>query len=168
MTEPRPMERSGIFSLEELEAAGHVPPEARIARGGVVMAECIQNIPCDPCRVSCPVKAISMEGINDNPCVDFEACIGCRSCIYRCPGLAIFYMDASGDRGVLGLPCEMRPLPAIGAGVEMLDRAGEPLGPGKVLRVELTPNHDRTAVVILETDRELLLKARHFREREGQ
>ena len=162
----RDMERNGYFSLEELREAGHIPPEERIMKGGVVMAECIQNIPCNPCQASCPVGAIEMPDINDNPRVNFEKCIGCRTCMYHCPGLAIFYMDGSGDTGILGLPYEMRPLPDAGEEVELLDRTGKSVGTGVVDRVEYTERHDRTAVVLIRTDRDLLLVARHFRRRD--
>lgn len=156
------IEKNGYLTLEALQEAGHVPPEDRIKRGGVVMTECIQEIPCNPCVASCPFGAISMENINSDPVVDFDKCVGCRSCMKKCPGLAIFYMDGSGENGIVGLPYEMRPLPEVGEVVDVTDRAGKVIGKGTINRIEYTPEHDRTAIVLVEVPHDIILHARHF------
>ena len=39
----------------------------------------------------CPVKAISREGELEKVSVDYDACIGCRSCVGVCPFGAMSY-----------------------------------------------------------------------------
>ena len=59
---PAPHQRSGVLSPGELAARGAVPTKERLAAGPVVMVECIENIPCNPCAYACPRKAITIEG----------------------------------------------------------------------------------------------------------
>ena len=82
------------------------PTDERLSRGPVVIVECVENIPCNPCVAACPKGAITIEGdINGIPVVDFETCDGCGICLSACPGLAIFGVDLSGvdTRGYLAL-----------------------------------------------------------------
>jgi len=104
-----------------------LPSEDRLEEGPVAVAECPQQIPCDPCSQHCPVGAIEMEDLNDTPAVNFEACTGCSICVQYCPGLAIFLLDCSPKDGCdVTLPFEFD-LPQVGEEVEGLDRKGEPI-----------------------------------------
>jgi Fe-S-cluster-containing hydrogenase component 2 len=38
-----------------------------------------------PCLNVCPVKAISRDGESTQVTVDYDVCIGCRSCVGACP-----------------------------------------------------------------------------------
>lgn len=60
---------------------------------------------CDdaPCAASCPVEAISLREDVGAWVVDFEACIGCGSCVEACPYGAIFLDE---DRGI-ALKCDL-------------------------------------------------------------
>jgi len=141
--------KNGILGIEDIE----VPPQERRQRGRVVMIECVQQIPCNPCTEVCPQGAITIEGdITNVPHVDFEKCNGCGICIANCPGLAIFAVDESlGDEiAEVGLPYEFRPLPEKGEIVELINRAGEKIGTGKVKRALSPKSFDKTAVVYLE------------------
>src|SRR5512138_1248025 len=119
-----PHQRSGVLSLGELRARRAVPPDGRLAAGPVVMVECIENIPCNPCAYACPRKAITIEGeLTDTPKVDFSKCNGCTLCIAKCPGLAIFvvHRDYSKTEATVTLPYELLPRPETGARVACLD-----------------------------------------------
>ncbi len=164
MTERR---RDGV--LRENEMGTIVPSAERLASGPVVIVECVENIPCNPCVAACPKGAITIRGdINDTPVVDFETCDGCAVCISACPGLAIFAVDATGDPARVSLPYEYRPLPEVGEVVTTLDREGAESGEGKVVRVLSAKALDRTPIVTLEVPRDLAMRVRHFRRNNGQ
>ncbi|HHS13146.1 MAG TPA: 4Fe-4S dicluster domain-containing protein [bacterium] len=152
----------GIVTLKDI----CIPSRERLEKGGAAIIECVQKIPCNPCVDACPRQAIIIEGdINNVPRVDFGKCNGCGLCIANCPGLAIFLVDASHkkDKALLGLPYEFIPLPEEGESVILLDRAGEPVGEGIVHKVRNTKAQDRTPVIFLELDKDLLMTVRFFR-----
>jgi len=100
-----------------------VPPEVRRQKGRVIMIECVQRIPCNPCSEVCPRKAITIIGdITNIPEVDFDKCNGCGICIANCPGLAIFSVDESfaGEVAKVGIPYESKPLPVAGETVNLI------------------------------------------------
>ena len=118
-------------------------------RGGLVIVECPQRIPCNPCNTSCPTGAIvEFKDINDVPAVDYGKCTGCALCVAKCPGLACFVADLTFGDGValMKLPYEMLPVPAKGDSVKCLGRAGETVCEGRVENVT-EPHKDRTRVV---------------------
>jgi Fe-S-cluster-containing hydrogenase component 2 len=125
--------RTGVLSLAEL--AGQLPPLERLRKGPCAAIECVEEIPCNPCEEACPAGAISVgEEITSVPRLDFQRCTGCGACLAVCPGLAIFLLDLSGDRPRLTVPYELLPVPQPGEEVELLSRAGEAVGRGKVVR----------------------------------
>ena len=147
---PAPHQRSGVLSPAYLAARGSVPSKERLAAGPVVMVECIENIPCNPCAYACPRKAITIEGeLTDTPQVDFSKCNGCTLCISKCPGLAIFviHKDFSKTEATVTLPYELLPRPMVGESVPCLDRAGRPVCRGRVVKVLDTKALNRCAVV---------------------
>jgi len=145
-----PHQLSGVLSLKELSAAVALPSKERLAAGPVVMVECIENIPCNPCAYACPRKAITIAGeLTDTPKVDFSKCNGCTLCVSKCPGLAIFVVnrDYSKTAATVTMPYELLPRPENGARVVCLDRAGREVCSGKVVKVLDTQALDRCAVV---------------------
>ena len=147
---PAPHQRSGVLSAKELAQRGCVPPAERPAAGPVVMVECIENIPCNPCAYACPRKAITIEGeLTDTPKIDFSKCNGCTLCISKCPGLAIFvvHKDFSKTEATVTMPYELLPRPETGSRVVCLDRAGRSVCSGKVVKVLDTKALNRCAVV---------------------
>ena len=157
----------GILNAKELE--GLTPSSERLTRGPVVVIECVENIPCDPCMEACPKGAITISGdLNCTPSVDPELCDGCGVCISACPGLAIFSIDTSGDAdpATISLPYEFLPLPSRGETVVALDRSGEPVCEAKVVRVLSSKALDRTPIVTLELPGEHAMAVRHFRRKE--
>ena len=60
-------EKDGILHVKDLL----LPTDEQLKKG-VAITECIQEIPCNPCVDSCPVKAISMKDINAPPIVNLS------------------------------------------------------------------------------------------------
>lgn len=156
------LERTGIPTDDDLEKV--TPDKKRLAQGPVVIIECFQRIPCDPCAISCKLGAIKpFKDINDLPIVDFDKCTGCGICISSCPGLAIFVIDMnySDEKSLIKLPHEMLPLPEKGEDVYALDRAGSILGKVKVVRVLKTKN--KTNIISLEVPKSMVMKVRSIK-----
>jgi len=148
---------NGYGSKEELERSPGFPSEKRLREGPVAVIECIQEIPCNPCEAACPHEAIVVGlPITNPPQLDEAKCIGCGVCIPRCPGLAIFLVDAtySEDRATVAFPYEYLPLPKVGQTVTAVNRAGEPVCEGEVVKVATAKNSDRTAVITLAIPKE--------------
>ena len=139
-----------MLSPKELCDRVAMPTKERLAAGPVVMVECIENIPCNPCAYACPRKAITIDGeLTDTPKVDFSKCNGCTLCIAKCPGLAIFvvHKDFSKTEATVTIPYELLPRPEAGMRVECLDRAGQVVAKGRVVKVLDTKALNRCAVV---------------------
>jgi Fe-S-cluster-containing hydrogenase component 2 len=148
---------SGVLTDERKGAVK--PPEAlwKDKKGGLVVVECPQRIPCNPCNTSCPVGAIKpFADINDTPEIDYSKCTGCAICTAVCPGLACFVIDLTfaPKIALFKLPYEMLPLPAKGDIVDCLGRSGEVLAKGTVEAVA-EPKRDRTHVVHVSAPKEL-------------
>jgi Fe-S-cluster-containing hydrogenase component 2 len=145
-----------------------LPPEKRLAAGPVVVVECVENIPCNPCAYACPRKAITIDGaLTDTPKVDFDKCNGCTVCIAKCPGLAIFVVnrDYSKTHSTVTLPYELLPRPAVGSRVRLLDRSGRAVGTGEILKVLDSKAQNRCAVVTVKVPRRFWNSVRGIRTR---
>ena len=156
------LERTGIPTDDDLEKV--IPDKERLTKGPVVIIECFQKIPCDPCAISCKLGAIKpFNDINDLPQVDFEKCTGCGVCISSCPGLAIFVMEMnySDEKSLIKLPHEMLPLPEKGDDVYALDRAGSMLGKVKVIKVLKIKN--KTNIISIEVPKSMAMKVRSIK-----
>ena len=118
-------------------------------KGGFVVIECPQRIPCNPCGTSCPTGAVKpFADINDTPEIDYTKCTGCGLCVAKCPGLACFVIDLTyaPDKAVIKLPYELVPVPEKGQTVKCLNRTGEEVADGEVLAVA-QPLKDSTNVI---------------------
>lgn len=167
----RGFERSGVLTGIELRRLGQVPSLDRLKRGPVVIVECVENIPCDPCAHSCPRQAITIEGgLTGLPRVDYEKCTGCMLCIARCPGLAIFVVDYGHTRNeaLVALPYELVPRPRAGERVSALDRAGKRVCSGRVVKVTDAKSMDRCAVVAFAVPKRYWNTVRGLKLRERQ
>jgi Fe-S-cluster-containing hydrogenase component 2 len=145
------------------------PSEERLKKGPVVVVECFQEIPCNPCETSCPRQAIVVgANINDLPQVDHTKCNGCTVCVSRCPGLAIFVVDTnySAAESAITMPYEFLPLPEKGETVEMMDREGNVRGAAMVIRVVNTKAQGKTPLVTLAVPKGLERDVRFFRKRQ--
>ena len=148
-------EKNGILSIKDIK----LPTEKQLKKG-VVIIECVQEIPCDPCVTICPVNSISMEDINDIPKIDFEKCTGCKRCVSICPGLAIFVVKVEDDKALITLPYEFLPIPQVGDNVKALDRSGKKRGNAKVIKVSISK---KTTVVTIEVKKELAMEIRNIK-----
>ena len=157
---------TGYLSEEELKSGPGIPSKARRQKGPVVAIECLEDIPCNPCESSCNVDAIFVgEDITNLPHLDEDKCVACQTCVYICPGQAIFMIDESlpDDKATVMMPYEYRPLPEKGDVVTALDRAGRELGKAAVVKVRQTKKMDQTATVTIEVPRDWSMLARAIR-----
>ena len=157
---------TGYLSEEELKSGPGIPSEARRRKGPVVTIECLEDIPCNPCESSCNVDAIFVgEDITNLPRLDEDKCVACQTCVYICPGQAIFMIDESlpGGKATVMMPYEYRPLPDKEDIVIALDRAGQALGDARVVRVRQTKRMDQTVTVTIEVPRDWSMLARAIR-----
>lgn len=147
----------GYPSREEIVTANGWPSEERFAKGPIAIAECVQEIPCNPCEAACPFHAIKIgTPITNTPRIEEDTCTGCGSCIAACSGLAIFVVDKtySKTEALISFPFEYLPLPEIGDEVEALSRGGEYVCQGTVVRVMNPKRNDHTPVVTLAVPKE--------------
>ena len=148
---------TGVPSAQELASFPGKPSEERMSKGRVAVVECLQEIPCNPCESACKFGAIQIgENITALPCLDEEACTGCGLCVAQCPGLAIFIVNKaySETEATVDFPFEYLPLPEKGDLVDAVDRAGQVVCQGRVVKVVNIPAYAGTSVVSLAIPKE--------------
>lgn len=159
---------TGYLEYEELASLQTIPTDERFALGPVAMAECVQQIPCNPCESACPQKAIKIGSpITSLPTIDTSACTGCGICVSRCPGLAIFVVNKvySETTATVAFPYEYFPIPAVGDECNAVDRKGEVVCKGKVVKVMNPKSFDHTPVVTIEIPKEYVDEVRSMERR---
>lgn len=157
------LERTGIPTMEQIEGA--FPSEERLAQGPVVIIECFQEIPCNPCYTACKFNAMQpFEDINHLPRVDVEKCNGCGLCVTNCPGLALMVVDAtySDTEALLKIPYEFLPLPQPGQVVKGLDRSGRAICNVTVVKVVNGKAQDKTPLVSIAVPKEQMKHVRNI------
>ncbi len=157
---------SGVLTEEMIEKVKPPMDLWESKKGGLVIIECPQRIPCNPCHTSCPTGAVlPFEDINDLPKIDYSKCTGCAMCVAKCPGLACFVVDltyGNEDEALIKLPYEMLPVPEKGEEVDCLNRVGEVVAKGKVVAVT-EPGKDKTKVVHVAIPKNLVMDIRAIR-----
>lgn len=118
-------------------------------RVGLVIIECPQNIPCNPCVDACKTGAIRKETLNALPVYDKTKCTGCRQCVAACPGQAIFYLEEDIDTAYMTFPYEYMPLPEKGQSVTAVDANGSELGIATVGNVSIIKSYNLTPLVTI-------------------
>lgn len=139
----------GYIEVEDILGDMNYPSAERFMKGPVAIIECLQEIPCNPCKEACPYGAIILEGLTERPRLDEEKCIGCGLCIAGCPGQAIFVVDKSGEEGLVTFPYEYLPLPQKGMAVTAVNRAGEAVCEGRVTKVVDAKKMNKTRLVTI-------------------
>lgn len=157
-------EEKGYLELDELKE--RLPSEERLKKGPVAIIECIQEIPCNPCQSACNRKAIKeFERIVDIPSIDFEKCNGCGICIAQCPGLAIFvvWKDYNDTCALIKIPYEFIPLPELGREYDVLNRRGETIGRGKVIKIQSLKANPKTKIIWITIPKDICMEVRNIK-----
>jgi len=156
------LKKAGCPSLDELRKSPGFPSrQAYISKGPLPFIECIEEIPCNPCESSCPTKAITVgTPITNLPVVDPDKCIGCGTCVAKCPGLAICIRNFNfeDDRASITFPYEYYPVPEQGDTVTMVDRMGHEVCDGEIVKVMKTKQSDETYLISAAYDKRYFLE----------
>ena len=139
-----------------------LPEESRRLTRGFVQADCLYGFACNPCSFACPHGAITKTSTSTVPVIDYDKCIGCMECVYQCPGLAIFGLNAvySEKTALVSFPYEYVPLPVKGQTVDCTDRLGQFVTKGVVHQVRTAKAFDHTAIVTVEIPKEYVMEVR--------
>jgi Fe-S-cluster-containing hydrogenase component 2 len=156
----------GLVSLEEIKKCPGWPDKNYIDTKRVAVLECVEDIPCNPCETACPHGAITVgEPIINLPVIHAEKCTGCNLCIAACPWLAIFVVEKNynDQYAALSLPYEFLPIPEKGQTVKTYDREGACIGEATIVKVAKLKKYDKTCVVTVTFEKELLDTVRSIR-----
>ncbi len=156
--------KTGVPTPQQIESTR--PPQERREKGPVVVVECFQEIPCDPCHTACSRGGfLPFEDINDLPLLDYEKCNGCGLCIGACPGLAVFVVDEtySESEALVMIPWEFLPVPEKGSTVQGLNREGEAVAPVMVKKVISSVKKNGASILTLVVPKELAYEIRSIR-----
>ena len=163
--------KDGVLTKEVLaQIPGYKMDAVRAAKGPVVVIECAENIPCNPCETSCPKGAISVgEPITNLPVVDPDKCIACGRCVAVCPGLAIFLLNAhfAPGRASVTFAYEYLPVPAEGEAVRAINREGKEVCEAVVEKVVRVKAYDMTNVMTISVPEEYLEEVRGIARQKG-
>lgn len=115
---------------------------------------CVQEIPCNPCTVSCIKNSIHLETEQITSIPVFSGdCVGCARCVSICPGLAISLVDRRGKNTQVILPWEM-PQTIIKNGdiVNVVDFDGNTIGKGIVVSIRDSPLKNKRKLIYIEVN----------------
>ena len=155
--------QTGYLEYDELASIQTLPTETRFAKGPVAVIECVQEIPCNPCEAACRFGAIKVgEPITNLPALVGEKCVGCGVCVSKCPGLAIVIVNKVYSRttATVAFPYEYFPTPAAGEKRNAVNRKGEIICEGTIVKVSNPASYDHTPVVTIEIPKEFADEAR--------
>lgn len=156
--------KTGILSQKALiQTPGYNIDALKAKKGPMVMIECAENIPCNPCETVCPHGAIVVgDKITNLPSVNAEKCTGCGLCVAVCPGLAIFLVDIGYEenRASVTFAYEYLPVPDKKSLVSAVDREGKFVCEAVVEKVVSVKGFDMTKVMTISVPAEFALDAR--------
>ncbi|SFR55493.1 4Fe-4S binding protein [Anaeromicropila populeti] len=165
------LENTGYLEYEELVQIQTIPDEERFKKGAVAVIECVQQIPCNPCEAACSRKAIIIGNpITNLPIVNGDECTGCGICVSKCPGMAIFIVNKvhSETKATVAFPYEYFPIPTEGEEVKAVNRKGEVVCDGKVIKVMNPKAFDHTPVITIEIPKEYVDQVRSIQRRRAE
>lgn len=148
---------TGYLEYDELSKIQKLPTKEYYEKGPVAVIECVQEIPCNPCEAACRFGAISIgDPITSLPTLDGSKCTGCGICASKCPGLAIFIVNKAhtDTTATVAFPYEYFPIPVEGQAVRAVNRKGEEVCDGMVVKVMNPKSFDHTPVVTVEIPKE--------------
>jgi len=154
--------------LEKLKKSPGWPSEEALEKGPVAVIECLEEIPCNPCETVCPKGSITVGYPITNLPEFNNVCTGCGKCIVICPGLAIFLVEKnySETESALTIPYELLPLPNKGDKIIALNREGEPVCEGTVVKVQTNKNYNKTNLVKIIIPKNYYNEVRFFKIKE--
>jgi Fe-S-cluster-containing hydrogenase component 2 len=155
-----------IVDFKDIEIKCGYPSKERLEKGPVVVIECPEEIPCNPCETICPKNVITVgKPITNIPVVDEDKCDGCGICIPICPGLAVFIVDEtySTDKAAITIPYEILPLPDKGEVVDALDRNGNVVCAGEIIKIKDLKMANHTFIVTIAVPKEYSKTVRNFK-----
>ena len=144
------------------------PSDERLNMGPVAVIECIEEIPCNPCETICRKNVIIVgKPITNLPKFECNKCDGCGECIAICPGHAVFVVDKtlSESEASISVPNELQPLHEKDSLVDAIDRNGNIVCEGKIVRVRNPKKYDHTTVVTFSIPKKYLGIVRNFKPR---
>ena len=118
-----------------------LPDETRRTSKPFVLIDCTYGFACNPCQFACPHDAITKTSSSTIPYIDFEKCTGCMSCVYQCPGLAIFGYDLKKNNLYFPVEFDVEEQKQV----FLVDNNGRPLGEGTIEKVMRKPNKTHIA-----------------------
>jgi Fe-S-cluster-containing hydrogenase component 2 len=142
------------------------PSKERLAKGPIIVIECPEEIPCNPCETICPKNVVTVgKPITNIPIIDYEKCDGCGICIPICPGLAIFNINEaySEDKAAISIAYELLPMPDKGEIVDALDRNGNVVCEGEIIRIQNPKSAKNTSIVTFTILKQYSFVVRNFK-----
>ncbi len=140
----------GILTLKRIREIPGYPGEEAFEKGPVVLVECDEDIPCNPCEDICKKGVITVGmPITNLPKVDPSKCDGCAACVIICPGLCIFVINKnySDTESLIYIPFEFNPLPEKKQIVKGCNSKGESVCNARVEKVIKTKRTNKTAMI---------------------
>lgn len=162
---------AGVISIEALKRMPCYPSDEAFNKGPKAVIECPEEIPCNPCETICKKGAIVIGDIITNiPKFLPDKCNGCGGCIPICPGLCIFVIDKtySEEDAAISFPHEYLPLPEEGDVVDAVNRKGEVVCKGKVIKILNPKGYDHTPVVTISVPKEFSDEVRGIKLKTGR
>ena len=106
----------------------------------ILIIDCPEKIPCNPCEDQCPKKVIKVgKTITNIPEVlDYSRCIGCGNCVANCPGQAIFLVNLNyaNRLSTITFPYEFNEELKIGQSVIAIDNNGKKVCIATILSIK--------------------------------
>lgn len=119
----------------------------------LLIIDCFENIPCNPCESVCPNKVI----IVGNPITNIpkiknpNECIGCGMCVACCPGQAIFLVNSkySKKKCAITFSYEFNKKFKINQNVIAIDSNGKKVCRAKIISLKVNKKYDKTVLITI-------------------